>query len=172
MPWIFGSFLVTPCALTSCHVVISKQDSTIRALRSNRWVTGGRPRDENHAVNFRQSAENRCQTRDTQPITGVSHELTRGWVPALAPSGSWKKIWEEVLSLNIYFSNNLSHNIETSTIIETSKRYQVPFSKSLVWRDLGLNPGLSDHWRTCANYLCSIEIYIYIYIKCERYIFL
>ena len=27
MTWIFGSFLVTPCALTSCHVVISKQDS-------------------------------------------------------------------------------------------------------------------------------------------------
>ena len=25
MTWIFGSFLVTPCALTSCHVVISKQ---------------------------------------------------------------------------------------------------------------------------------------------------
>ena len=25
MKWIFGSFLVTPCALTSCHVVISKQ---------------------------------------------------------------------------------------------------------------------------------------------------
>ena len=27
-------------------------------------------------------------------------------------------------------------------------RYQVPFLKSLVWRDLGLNPGLPDHWRT------------------------
>ena len=25
MTWIFGSFLVTPCALTSCHFVISKQ---------------------------------------------------------------------------------------------------------------------------------------------------
>ena len=25
MTWIFGSFLVTPCALTSCNVVISKQ---------------------------------------------------------------------------------------------------------------------------------------------------
>ena len=28
------------------------------------------------------------------------------------------------------------------------RRYQVPFLKSLVWRDLGLNPGLPDHWRT------------------------
>ena len=26
--------------------------------------------------------------------------------------------------------------------------YQVPFLKSLVWHDLGLNPGLPDHWRT------------------------
>ena len=50
MTWIFGSFLVTPCALTSCHVVISKQGSTIRALGYNRCVTGRRPRDENHAV--------------------------------------------------------------------------------------------------------------------------
>ena len=29
-----------------------------------------------------------------------------------------------------------------------ARRYQVPFLKSLVWRDLGLNPGLPDHWRT------------------------
>ena len=26
--------------------------------------------------------------------------------------------------------------------------YQVPFLMSLVRRDLGLNPGLSDHWQT------------------------
>ena len=25
MTWIFGSFLVTTCALTSCHAVTSKQ---------------------------------------------------------------------------------------------------------------------------------------------------
>ena len=75
MPWIFGSFLVTQCALTSCHIVISKQGSTIRALGSNRCLTGRRPRDKNHAVRFRRSAENRSQTRDTQPIRGVSDEL-------------------------------------------------------------------------------------------------
>ena len=28
-----------------------------------------------------------------------------------------------------------------------ARRYQVPFLKSLVWRNLGLNPGLLDHWR-------------------------
>ena len=29
-----------------------------------------------------------------------------------------------------------------------ARRYQVPFFKSLVWLDLGLNPGLLDHWWT------------------------
>ena len=29
-----------------------------------------------------------------------------------------------------------------------ARRYQVPFLKSLVWLDLGLNPGLPDNWRT------------------------
>ena len=54
MPWIFGLFLVTICALRSCHIVISKQDSTIRALGYNRCITGRRPCDENHAVRFGQ----------------------------------------------------------------------------------------------------------------------
>ena len=27
-------------------------------------------------------------------------------------------------------------------------RYQVTFLKSLIWRDVGLNSGLPDHWRT------------------------
>ena len=86
MPWTLGSFLVTPCALTSCHVVISKQDSTIRALRLNWYVTG---RYENHAVRIGQSAE-------------------KHGVQALAPPGSWKKIWKEVLSLSIYVSPSIS----------------------------------------------------------------
>ena len=32
-----------------------------------------------------------------------------------------------------------------------SRRYQVLFLKSLVWRDLELNLGLPDHWRTLYN---------------------
>ena len=28
-----------------------------------------------------------------------------------------------------------------------ARRYQVPFFESLVWLDLGLNPGLLGHWR-------------------------
>ena len=105
MPWIFGLFLVTPCSLTSCHVVISKQGSTIRAVRYNWCVSGKRSRDENHVVIFGQSAENRSRARDTQPIRSVS--AGKG-VQALAPSGSRKKIWEEVLSLSICLSIYLS----------------------------------------------------------------
>ena len=30
----------------------------------------------------------------------------------------------------------------------SARRYQVPFLKSLVWRDLGSNPGLPNHWQT------------------------
>ena len=98
MAWIFGSFLVTPFALSSCHAVMSKQgyDSAIRAVGYNRCVTGRRPRDENHAVRFRQSAENRNRAWDTQPI----RSSCKGF-QALAPPGSREKIWEEeVLSLS------------------------------------------------------------------------
>ena len=72
MTWIFGSFQATPCALTSCHILISKQedDSTIRAVGYNRCVTGRRPRDENYAVRFGQNAENRSRAWDTQSIRG------------------------------------------------------------------------------------------------------
>ena len=100
-----------PMCLASCHILISKQDSTVSALRSNRCVTGRRSRDENHAVRFRESAENRSRARDAQPNWGVSDELARGckrWHP-LAPGRS-------PLSLSICLSTHLSHNTETSTL--------------------------------------------------------
>ena len=77
MTWIFGSFLLTPCALVICHILIRIQDSMIRAVISNWCVTGRRSRDENHAVRFRQSGENRSRARETQPIRGLSDELVR-----------------------------------------------------------------------------------------------
>ena len=39
----------------------------------------------------------------------------------------------------VHISNSQCHK---------ARRYQVPFYKSLVWRDVGLNPSLPDHWRT------------------------
>ena len=65
--------------LESCHILISKQDSTIRALRSKRCVTGRRSQDENHAVRFQQSAENRSQAGDMQTTRCVSEKLARGF---------------------------------------------------------------------------------------------
>ena len=53
--------------------------STIRALAYNRCVSRKRSRDENHAVRFRQSADNHSRPRDMQPGRGVSDELARGW---------------------------------------------------------------------------------------------
>ena len=108
MPWIFDSFLVTPFALTSCHIGISKQDSTIRALRSNRCVTGRKPHDENHMVRFRESAENHSRVSDTQPIRGVSDELARGckhW-HLLAPGRRYGK---KKSSLLLYVFPPISH---------------------------------------------------------------
>ena len=48
----------------------------------------------------------------------------------------------------------------------SARRYQKPFFESLVWLDLGLNPGLPDHWRTLYpldQWAGQIYIYIYIY---------
>ena len=97
MTCIFGSLLVTPCALTSCHAVISKQGSAIRAVGYNRCVTGRRPRDENHAVRFRQREGNR--------------ESSEGH--AADQSVSRKKIWEEVLSLSTCLVISFSTNQKT-----------------------------------------------------------
>ena len=104
MPWIFGSFLVTPCALTSCHIMISRLDSTIRAHRLNRCVTGRRQRDKNHVVRFRQSER-------------IAVE----------------KIWEEeVLSLHICLSTHLSHTTETSTLSRIKCERYIFFIKKCV----------------------------------------
>ena len=94
-----------PMCLASCHILISKQDSTTRALRSTRCVTGRRSRDENHLVIFRQSSENRNRARDTQPTRGISNELARGckrWHP-LVPGRIYGKS-----SLLVYVSPPIS----------------------------------------------------------------
>ena len=102
MTWIFGSFQVTPCALISCHILICKQEDDGAPGHSGR-VTGRWSHDENHAVSFRQRAENRSRAKDTQPIRGVSDELARGckrW-HRLAPGRRYgKKSSYEYISLH------------------------------------------------------------------------
>ena len=74
MTWIFGSFLVTPCALASCHILI-------------RCVTKRRPRDENHAVSFRQkhrmAVEQENRSRSEAPQTSLQGGASVGthWLP-------------------------------------------------------------------------------------------
>ena len=84
MLWIFGLFLVTPCALTSCHIVISKQGSSIRALGYNRCVIGRRPHDQNHTVRFRQRQRTAVEHETHSWSEVISDKLERGckrWHP-------------------------------------------------------------------------------------------
>ena len=50
-----------------------------------------------------------------------------------------------------------------------ARRHQVPFFESLVWFDLGLNPGLPDHWRVHYS-LCRWPIAPYLLIICLDYV--
>ena len=106
MPWIFGSFLVTACALTSCHVVISQQgyDCTIRALGYNRCVTGRIPRDENHEVWFRQWSEGHAADQRSS-LTSLPGGASIGtpWLPE-----------EDMVRRPL--STHLSRNTETLTL--------------------------------------------------------
>ena len=118
---------MTPCALASCLILISKQDTWIRALRSNRCVTGRRSHDENHTVRFRQSAENRSQARDTQPTSGVSDELARGckrW-HLLAPGRRYRKKKSSLCT-------HLSHTSEKSTTSRIKCDISIYFIKKCV----------------------------------------
>ena len=129
MTWFFGSFLVTPCALTSFHIVISKQASAIRAVSYNRCITRKRPCDENHAVGFR-------ERRESQLSEGHSADQRCLWqackgVEALAPPGSQKKIWEEeVLSLWVYFSPSISQ-LTTSCGLFSRIKWEIYFYKDV-----------------------------------------
>ena len=50
---------------------------------------------------------------------------------------------------NKWYMHNPAPLLENNTHkLLWDKRYHVPFLKSLVWRELVLNPGLTDHWLT------------------------
>ena len=100
-----------PCALTSCHVVISKQGwQCIEAGRSSRCVTVRRP----HDMRTTRSDSDRVQriesrARDTQPIRVVSDDTACNGVQVLAPPSSRMKIWDKKKSpLGVYVSPSIS----------------------------------------------------------------
>ena len=109
--WIFRLFLVTPLFVPSdisCHVVISKQGSTIRALGYNRCVTRRRPHDEKHAVRFRESRESQSSIGHAVDQV-ISDEVARGckhWHPLVPGRRYGKKS-----SLRIYVSPSISQLI-------------------------------------------------------------
>ena len=55
MTRIFGSFLVTSCALISCHVVISKQGNGSASAKAGRERV--QP-EEDHMIRLRHSSKN------------------------------------------------------------------------------------------------------------------
>ena len=105
MTWIFGLFLVTLCALTSCHTVMSKQgyDST-----SGQCVTRRRQCDENHAVRFR---ERECRELGVEQGTANQrcHGLQGGasvGTPWLPEEDMGRSPLSEYICLSIYLSTN------------------------------------------------------------------
>ena len=83
---------MTPCALTSCHIVISKQGMAVRRSRPNEQVLNRKETTwyENHAVIFRLSVQSESRVEPwirSRPEASLMIRLTREckrWHP-LAP---------------------------------------------------------------------------------------
>ena len=122
MPWIFGSFPVTPYALTSCPVVISKQDSTIRALGSNRCVTRRRPRDKNHAVRLHKIA--------VEPGTRIPSETS---LTSLQGDAMLRVHYQPnllILDKRKYISKEMAQNKTIPTLVLIWHSYRVAINNS------------------------------------------
>ena len=108
MPWIFGSFLVTPCAWQAVtYWLVNRTARSEHSVWTGVWPEGG----ENHAVRFRESAENRCRARDSQPTKGVSDELTRA-CKCWHPKSPGRRYGKKKSSLWVYVSPPTSHTPE------------------------------------------------------------
>ena len=139
MTWIFGSFQVTPCALTSCHAVIGKQgdDSASGQSGPHRCITRRRSRDENHVVRFRQCRESESSVRRAADQC-VSDGTACKEVQTLAPPGSQKKIWEEVFSLSICLSIYHSTNNKLWALFENKMRGIFFYKQVIFFRSLSV----------------------------------
>ena len=106
MTWIFGSFLVTPCALTSCHAVMSKQgyDST-----SGQSGTTGVLQEGDHVMRTTRSDLDSVQRiaveRGTRSRSDVSR-LAR-WCKRWHPLASGRRYGKKS-SLRVYVSPSIS----------------------------------------------------------------
>ena len=107
MTWIFGSFLVTPCALTSCHAVMSKQeyDST----SGHTGTTGVLP--EGDHVKFRQKQrfgdEPGTRSRSEASLTSLQEGLSVG-TPWLPEEDIGRSPFSEYMSLHLSLNKQLT----------------------------------------------------------------
>ena len=107
MKWIFGSFLVTPCALTSCYAVMSKQEYDSTSGQSD--TTSVYP-ESDHVMRTTQSDLDRVQRIEVERRTRSRSEASL--TIRLASSTSVGTPWlpeedmgqEEVSYLSIYLS--------------------------------------------------------------------
>ena len=119
-----------------------------REVRSGQLSTTSVQAEGDHAMRttfrFRRNRQNRSRARDTQPIRGVSACKE---VQALAPPGSWRKIWVEVLSLSICLPTHLSDPTETATLsrIKCERYIFIKMCISFV------------HWISYYDYGCEYE---------------
>ena len=90
MLWIFRSFLVTPCALANCHILISKQQrdqgTRVQQVCNRKETIKWEPRDQIYTESESWEGHAAEQRRLCWACKGMQ---------ALAPSDSQKKIWEE-----------------------------------------------------------------------------
>ena len=93
MPWIFSSFLVAPCVLTSCHVVISKQGTRVQQVCKRKETTW----------------------LDLDKVQRIAVEQETSFQGGASVGTPWL-LEEEVLALSICLSNHLLHTTETSTL--------------------------------------------------------
>ena len=100
MTWIFGSFLVTPCAWQAITLwlvnkgIAARRGSQVQQVCNRKETTWY----ENHAVRIRQSAENQESSQGhsaDQRVYVVSDDTACKGVQALAPPCSRKKIWDK-----------------------------------------------------------------------------
>ena len=91
---------------------------------------------------------------------------------SIATTPKWREARDSFPWITPLYSRYVLYTAESQ-----ARRYQVPFLKSWVWRDLGSNPGLPGfniyiyiYTHTCIYiyiyiYVSYIYIYIYIYIR-------
>ena len=100
--------------LPSCHTLIRKQDSTIKALGSNRWVIGGRSRDENHASDLdreqRIAVERGTRSRSEASLTSLQGGAIVGTLWLLEEDMGRRSTLSEYMSLHPSLTNHRNVN--------------------------------------------------------------